>query len=470
MNEFDELIPYRFVARDYQIKFLTEVEKAINGDSDKRFFYQIWHRRSGKDKTCIADIAPRRLIRDPVQVKYVYPTSVMGREHLWEALDKDGFKFINHIPKEVRVSEQGRRNQNETRMIIKVENDSTVQGLSDSYSLFQVVGANRPDSLRGGNPKLFIFSEWAEHDPYTWDVTEPILRENDGIAVFNTTPKGDNHARALYEYAKDDPRWFVQILTVDDTNVFTQVQMEGIKDDVVRRFAASGRSEEEANAYIQQEYYCSFDSPVLGSYYGAAIRKAEASGRVFVVPYEESLPVNTAWDLGIDDSMTIWFYQVSGQEIRFIDYYENSGEGLGHYALELQKKEYVYEKHFAPHDIEVRELGTGKSRKEVAKKLGINFTTVPKMAVDDGINAVRSMFNQFWFDKKKCNRGIQALKNYKKDWDEKNMVYRRTALHNWASHGADSMRTFAMGYKRPLPPTDPSQVGGIKPYYPGMPG
>lgn len=449
-------IPYKFTARQYQLEFLTEVEKAFRGMSQKRFFYQIWHRRSGKDKTNMADVAPRRLVQDPCQVKYVYPTSVMGRSNLWEAIDKDGFKFIDHIPKQLRVTDP-----NDTRMLIKVKTNS------ETESLFQVVGANHPDSLRGGNPKLFIFSEWAEHDPYSFDVIEPIVRENDGIVIFNTTPKGDNHARALFEFGKNDPRWFVQTLTVDDTGVFSKEQMESIRDEVKRRFEANGRSVEEADAYIQQEYYCSFDTPVLGSYYGAAMQKAENEGRITNVPYDYSLPVHTSWDLGMDDSMTIWFIQLAGNEIRIIDYYENSGEGLQHYATVLQEKKYVYGKHYAPHDIEVRELGTGKSRKMEAQRLGINFTVAPKLSVMDGINAVRSILNRCWFDIRAAHRGIQCLKNYKKDWDEKNMVYRRQPLHNWASHGADGLRTFAVAHRVPVRiATD--NFGGVKPLLDGM--
>ena len=449
-------IPYKFRARPYQVEMLKEIEKASKGLSDKRYFYQIWHRRSGKDKTCMADIIPRRLIQDPCQVKYVYPTTVMGRTNLWEAIDKDGFKFIDHLPREIRDGQA-----NETRMLVKVKNGTDVP------SLFQVVGANNPDSLRGGNPKLFAFSEWADHDPYTWDVVEPILRENDGIAVFNTTPKGDNHARALYEYAKDHPKWFVQTLTVEDTGIFTKEQMDEIKEDTIKRFDANGRGEAEALAYIEQEYYCSFDSPVIGSYYGIGINKAEDEGRIGNVPYDDSLPVHTFWDLGIDDSTTIWFMQSAGQELRLIDYHEGSGEGLAHYAGVLQEKGYNYGDHYAPHDIEVRELSTGKSRREMARKLGINFKIAPRLSVEDGINAVRSVLSRCWFDKKKTNRGLQALKNYKHEWDDKNMVYRKAPLHDWSSHGADAFRYFAVSFKKKLNLATP-EIGGVLPYLEGI--
>jgi hypothetical protein len=435
-GEYDAIIPHKYVARDYQAKFLWEVQKAIEGKSKVQFFYQIWHRRSGKDKTDMADPVPRRLINDPCLVKYVYPTSIMGRDNLWEGIGGDGFKYIDHIPDVIRAGEP-----NDTRMTIKVKNNTDVP------SIFQVAGANKPDALRGGNPKLYVFSEWAEHDPYSWDVVEPILKENGGIAIFNTTPKGDNHARALLEYAKNNPLWYVDMLTAEDTGIWTPQQLEEILKDVIKRFAANGRSESEATAYFEQEYMCSFKAPVVGSYYGAAMQRADKEERITRVPVDETVPVHTAWDLGMDDSMTIWFFQHTGKEFHFVDYYENSGEGIGHYIKVLQERGYYYGKHFAPHDIAVREIGTGKARKEVAKSLGISFEQGPKLDPDDGINAVRSMFSQFWFDADKCHRGINALKNYQKKWDEKNKVFMNTALHNWASHGADAMRTFAVGYK-----------------------
>lgn len=416
---------------------------------------QIWHRRSGKDKTDIADSVPRMLLYKPTLVKYVYPTLVMGRDNLWDGIGSDGFKYINHIPNEIRGGEP-----NATRMTIPIVNGS----------LFQIAGANKPDSLRGGNPKMCIFSEWSEHDPYAWDVVEPILRENDGIAIFNMTPKGDNHARAMYEMAKNHPKWFVQLLTAEDTGIWTGEQLEEIHKDIRLRFSANGQSEADADAYFEQEYMCSFKAPVVGAYYGEAVRKAEVEGRITRVPHNQSLGVGTAWDLGMDDSMSIWFYQVVGQEIHFIDYYENSGEGLSHYAQVLQSKGYIYNNHLAPHDIQVRELGTGKSRLETAKSYGINFNVGERLEVDDGINAVRSLFSQFWFDSEKCMRGINALKNYQKDWNEKDKVFRKTPKHNWASHGSDAMRTFAVGSYRPFKMPAQSSSGGVKPYYPGIPG
>jgi len=422
-------IPHNFEPRHYQIEFLSEIEKAMSGQSDKRFFYQIWHRRSGKDKCNIADVIPRRLIQDPCLVKYIFPTQVMGRDNMWDGIGGDGFKYLNHIPEQIRI---GKPNQN--RMSMRISN-SSAGTTTPTDSVFQVTGADNPDSLRGGNPKLMVFSEWADHNPYSWDVVEPITRENDGIVVFNTTPKGDNHARSLYEIAKSNPKWFVQLLTAQDTGVFSPKELEGIYKDILSRFISDGRSEMEAGVYFEQEYMCSFKSAVIGSYFGEGVKRAEDEGRVTSVPYDGQLLVHTAWDLGVDDSTTIWFYQQAGYEYRFIDYYENSGEGLAHYAGILNKKNYNYGRHYAPWDINITELGTGKTRIEQAQSLGISFTSVPKLAVLEGIDLARSLLSRCYFDKKKCERGLNALKNYKKDWDEKNKVFKSSPKRNWATHG-----------------------------------
>ena len=451
MDEYK--IPYHFKARPYQIPFLRSVELSVTGESKIRNFLQIWHRRSGKDKSNIADVIPGRLIENPCLVKMVYPTLVMGRENLWDGIGGDGFRFIEHIPDYIRDGAP-----NETLMKIPIRGGS----------LFQIGGSDHPDSLRGGNPKMIVFSEWSEQDPYALDVVQPITRENDGIMIFNMTPKGNNHARALYEYAKNSPDWWVQILTAKDTGIWTQQELEDIQKDIIKRFSANGRSDSEAIAYFEQEYMCSFTSPVIGAYYGEGVRRAEAENRVTNVPYMEGFGVDTFWDLGMDDSMSIWFMQQVGLQYHFIDYYENSGEGLQHYAKVLQDKHYVYKHHFAPHDIAVRELGTGKSRQEVAKSLGIAFEVGPQMDVDDGINAARSLFSQCYFDSDKCHRGINCLKNYRKDWDEKNKVFKNNPKHDWASHGADAFRTFAVGFKKISQFVAPSSFGGVLPFIPGI--
>jgi hypothetical protein len=204
---------------------------------------------------------------------------------------------------------------------------------------------------------------------------------------------------------------------------------------------------------------CSFDAPIEGAYYAKQMMDAlsEKPPRIGSVPFDPDLKVETWWDLGVGDATAIWFAQRAGQEIRLIDYHEESGMGLPHYAKILDDKakegEWIYGDHIAPHDIAVREVGTGRSRIETARGLGINFRVCPKIPVDDGINAVRSALTRCWFDEKNCMRGIDALRNYRKEEDEKRSdgvipFYRDKPLHDWSSNGADSFRYGIVGGRR----------------------
>lgn len=185
-----------------------------------------------------------------------------------------------------------------------------------------------------------------------------------------------------------------------------------------------------------------------GAYYVAEMRECAAEERITNVPYDRATGVLTAWDLGIGDSTAIWFAQMVGAEVRLIDYYESSGVGLDHYVKVLNEKGYVYDQHILPHDVRVRELGTGKSRLETLDNLGVrNVTIAPQLGIDDGIQAVRSIIPRAWFDKVKCERGIDALRQYRRDYDDKGMTWRGRPLHDWTSHCADAFRYLAVGYK-----------------------
>jgi len=163
-------------------------------------------------------------------------------------------------------------------------------------------------------------------------------------------------------------------------------------------------------------------------------------GRIGDVPWESNFKVNTAWDLGVRDSTTIIFWQSVGTTIRIIDCYENSKEGLEHYAKVLESKPYLYGKHIAPHDIAVKEFGSGMTRLEKARQLGIKFVVADNISVVDGIEAVRSTLNRVWIDQSKCVPLIKALENYRQEYDVKNRVYKSQPLHSFASHFSDSMR------------------------------
>ena len=423
-NEIKLDIPFNFTPRKYQEALLSYMDTPQ--DKKKPFGKRavcVWHRRAGKDKTLI-NLMCKKMMERVGSYYYFFPTYKQGKKILWNGIDRDGFKFTKHIPEELR-----KRTDN-TEMLVELVNGS----------IFQVIGTDRVDSVVGTNPVGCVYSEYALMDPRAWDFTRPILAENGGWAVFNFTPRGENHGFDIYNMAMDDPdTWFCEKLTVDSTGAINNHILEQEYNEIVRQHGD--------DALYQQEYFCSFNVPVQGAYYAHQIKVAESEGRFARVPYETGINVDTYWDLGIGDSTTIWFTQAIGREIRLIDYYENSGEGLSHYAKVLEKKNYNYGRHHAPHDIEVRELGTGRTRKKTAQNLGINFVVLPKLSREEGIEAARNIFSRCWFDEVKCKQGISALKNYRKEFDDNKKVYKNAPLHDWASHGADAFRYFAIGFR-----------------------
>ncbi len=410
-------LPHNYQPRNYQIPLLKALDKGI-----KRALC-VWHRRAGKDKTLI-NLMAKKMIEKVGTYYYFFPTYNQGKKILWNGIDKDGFKFLDHIPKEIR-----KRTDN-TEMLIELKNGS----------IFQIVGTDNVDSIVGTNPCGCIFSEYALQNPIAWGYIRPILAENGGWAVFNYTSRGKNHGYDLYKYAKDREDWFVQILKADETEVFTELQLKEEREQYI--------AEDGDDLRFQQEYMCSFEGAVQGSYYGKILQLLEIKKQFTTVNYDPNLPVTTVWDLGVGDATSIWFLQTVGNEIRLIDYLEAEGEGLGYYYQELQNKGYTYKEHYAPHDIQVRELGSGQSRLETARKLGINFKVVPNISIDDGIQAVRKILPTCWFDETKCERGISALYNYHKEYDEKRKIYKNRPDHDWSSHGSDSFRYLAVVYNR----------------------
>lgn len=437
------ILPYNWEPRNYQLP----AWKYMEGPEENKRAVEVWHRRAGKDLFAINLVAVKSQERVGLYW-HLLPTYKQGRAIVWNGMTRDGRKFLDHFPKELVDG-----TPNSTEMRVKFLNGSQ----------YQVVGTDDIDSLVGTNPIGCIFSEYSLQDPGAWDLLRPILMENGGWALFIYTARGRNHGHTLVKMAEKNKKWFSQILVAgsegtkrpDGTPVFSDAQIQEERD--------TGMAEE----LIQQEYYCSFESPFVGAYYGAQMLQAEKAGRIMDdIPYDPLLPVETWWDLGMDDSTTIWFVQTYGMEIRIIDYYEMSGEGLHHYAKVLSgqvpgmehRQDYFYGKHLAPHDIEVRELGTGKSRRHVARELGIKFTVCGQHEVSDGIECVRNIIPQCYFSMRRCERGIEALRQYRKAWDEDKKVFRSTPLHDWTSHAADAFRTGAMG-RRPR-----SKWGTSKPH------
>jgi phage terminase large subunit len=443
-------LPHIYQARDYQRDFWEAFHgSGKHAGKDYRIFVKVWHRRGGKDMTDW-NAAIERVAEEPMTCKYVFPTNDMARANLWESYTNDGMRFTDFVPMDLRV----RRNKADDGL-----NDSLKRIEFITGGGIRVISGHNPDRVRGSNDKLFVLSEFQAMDPMIIDILMPILEANGGKLLINMTSNGDSAAKVLLDAWRDDPTVYVSELSAHDTPVFKPEQLDRIQKDTIVRFEARGQSEEEAVAFFSQEYLCSWDSPVIGSYFGAAMRRANDEGRITKVPHETSLPVYTYWDLGIDDSMSIWFVQMVNRELRVIDYFENSGEGLAFYSRVLKgnhegferMKYYDYGQHFAPHDIEVRELSTGVSRRDTAKTLGIPFKTVQRPPrKQDGIDAIRGLLSRCWFDKEHCQRGISALKGYKKEWNEKLMVYSDRPVHDWTSHGTDAFQTFALSNPQPF--------------------
>jgi phage terminase large subunit len=416
-------LPYNFTPRDYQKPLFRAI------DSGFKRAVVIWHRRAGKDKSLINIISKKAMERVGTYY-YLFPTYKQGKKIIWNGMDKDGFKFINHIPEAIV------KRKDSTDMLVELINGSIIQ----------IVGTDNIDSIVGTNPVGCVFSEYALQDPTAWSFLRPILQENGGFAIFNYTPRGDNHGKTLYEAALKRENWYVELRKADETGVFTKEQLDEELNELKQE-----HGDDEGLALFEQEYLCSFSSPVIGSYYGSLMQRLEKDGRVRNIPYDPIIPVHTWWDLGVGDATCIGFVQQVGLEIRLIDYYETSGEGIPHYASVLNSKGYSYGTHYAPHDIEVRELGTGRSRLEIAREHGINFRVVARQSIEDGIEALRSVLPRVYFDETKTELLMAALKNYHKAYDEKRKIYKDHPEHDWSSHGADMMRYMATSIEEEQP-------------------
>lgn len=417
-------IPYGWTPRSYQ----TPLWKAVVGGKQNRAV-AIWHRRAGKDVTCWNILIYKAVERVGLYF-YCFPTFTQGRRIIWDGMGGDGRRYLDFIPAELIA------NVNNTEMKIELVNGS----------LIQLIGVEQIDRLVGTNPVGLVFSEYSLQNPMAWELFRPILAENGGWALFEFTPRGHNHGWMLYENARKNPkRWFSSVLTVDQTKRDDGSPV--ITQDAIDEERASGMAEE----LIQQEFYCSFDAAIQGAYYSDQLRQAWKDGRVRDIPFDTSLPTFSSWDLGMDDATGIWVFQAVASEIRVLRYYENSGKGLAHYVAYLndlrQAQGFQWDRHFAPHDIRVREFGTGKSRLEVARTMGIHFNAAKRLSIAEGIDAVRRLFPRLYFDEQGCSKGLSAIAEYTKEWDEDDKCFNDRPKHDWTSHAADAMRTMAISWR-----------------------
>lgn len=423
------LLPYKFTPRHYQ-----RASNRAYFIEKKLFSIEVLHRRAGKSKNALNFILGAAMQRVG-NYYHTFPELTQARRAIWNGIDKEGKRYLDHIPRQLI---KGQANNSDMR--IPLINGSNIQ----------LAGADRYDALMGGNPAGIVFDEYSLQNPFAWHYLSPILTENGGWAKFIYTPRGANHGLDLYMRNIDNPDWFVQKLDItqtknlDGTPIITEAQIEARRRE--------GMPEE----LIQQEFYCSFDAALAGSYYAKEIAQAYAENRIRNFNIDKSQPVYTAWDIGKRDTNSIWIFQLIKNEIYHIGYYENVQQSmlfyidyLGKYGRENGLR---YHMHFGPHDITVGEYSTGKRRIDTAAGKGFHFTVAKKLLIMDGIDAVKSLFPRMVFHKDNCQLGLNSLKQYHRDKNGE-------PVHDFASHPADALRTLAVGWYDTY-----GKEQGLKPY------
>ena len=391
-----------------------ELQKFLHKQIDKhRFSVMVLHRRAGKTVCTINHMLRAALTHPLPNPRYAFlsPTFKQGKATAWDYIKQ----YAEKIP--------GTK-FNESELRCDLPNGARIT----------ILGAENDQALRGIFLDGCVFDETQSIKPTIFpEVIRPALADRKGWCVFIGTPKGRNYFYELYQQAKENKDWYACVFKASETKILDQDELDAAKAVMSKDL-------------YDQEFECSFQAAITGSYYGAIIEGLAKDGRITDVPYDENLDVETWWDLGLNDSTAIWFVQKYKGETRLIDYYENSGYGLDHYSDILNQKDYEYSTHVFPHDVQVREIGNfGKSRLESLLELGIAGEVAPKLSIEDGIEAVRKSLPNCWFDKKKCKTGIEFLKAYQKRWDDKNQCFKNKPMHNYASHCADSFRTGIIG-------------------------
>lgn len=419
-------LPYKYTPRSYQLPLWKWFERG------GRRAAVVWHRRAGKDLLAI-HLCVVKMMQEKGLYWHLLPTYNQGRKIVWDGYTygenaDNPTPFLDAFPKELV------RRKNATDMMVELKNGSK----------YQVVGCDDVNRLVGANPRGCVFSEYSIQDPAAWNLIRPILSENGGWALFIYTSRGRNHGYSMLQMANKNPKWFSQVLIAGDNGTKREDGTPVVSDEAIQDEIDAGMPQE----LVDQEYYCSFETPIVGAFYGSQMEQMRKDGRICNVPWENRLPVHTAWDIGVGDCTAIIFFQVFKMEVRIIDYLEKSGEGLPHFVKLLNEKPYIYGKHYAPFDMEVREWGSGGlPRRRMASELGVKFTVLKRFSQEEGIEMVRATLSRCWIDEDKCDRLIEAMRQFRKEWDEKRQVFKKSHIEDWTYHAADAFKYMASTIK-----------------------
>ena len=402
--------------RPYQIKVWSRLFK----ENIKKAFL-VWHRRAGKDIFCLQVMFARALM-EVGNYWYILPQQNQVRRSIWEGITSDGRRYIDLFPEELVFA----KNNSEMKLTLRHPNDPSKAG-----SIITFLGGDNYDALVGAGIKGCVISELALQKPNLYDlVIEPMLKETKGWVLFNSTPRGEGYAKDMFDFLNSNDKYLTSLLTIEDTGV---VNPEDLQEERQR-----GKPEE----IIQQEYYCSWQGAIYGAYYADVLSRAKYGK----YPYDPRHPVYTAWDLGLDDAMAIWFVQFIDGSIRVIDYYENTGFGLGHYANVVLNKPWgdSYRAHYLPHDANHRQHTSQEQTQTIeGMLLGLGLNRIERVPrtndVIADIQATRGIIPMCEFNED-AKDGYTALKHYHKDYDEKRRKFKDTPEHDWSSHGADAFR------------------------------
>lgn len=427
---------YEFRVRWYQRPF----HEALVTQKKKRLI-EIAHRRWGKDEIVLngfRELSQRRV----GTYWHCFPEYAQARKAIWNGINgHTGKRRIDEaFPPEIR------KRINDNDMFIE-----TVWG-----STWQLLGSDRYDATVGSGPVGIAYSEWALCNPAAWAYHKPMIEESGGTAAFITTPRGNNHAKTMYERAKGNDHWFAELSSVLDTGALTTEQLAESLAEYQDLYGADlGR------AMFEQEYYCSFSGAMIGAYWGAEMAKAERDGRISVVPVDYNQPIHTAWDLGKAVNNPIWCFQVIAGRLRIVDFYRPESDDLSDWIKWLDDKGY-HGDDYVPDDVMDFIWGAKHTRWDLLKQKGRKPKLVKRIAVADGIHAGREAIKVAEFDAGRCELGIEGLKNYRREWDDELKTFRENPVKDWAEHIGSSWRYLGLAWRDQIkhqpPPKKPDQL------------
>ena len=424
-----------FRIRRYQQPFFSAWTGYAKGGKrvpTKDRLIEIAHRRWGKDEIALRATLVKAMER-PASYWHMLPEYAQARKALWTGVDPaTGHRRIFQAFPDAVVADV-----NEQEMFVRFKNGST----------WQLVGSDRFDSLVGAGVAGVVFSEWALANPSAWGYIRPMVEENNGWAAFITTPRGSNHAKAMYDLAAKSDRWFAEISDVHQTGALTEEQIAEALAEYQSLYGIDfGR------ALFEQEYLCSFTGAMIGAYWGAEINRAEREGRVAAFDIDWDHPVHTAMDLGKAANNPVWCFQVIAGPPRIVDFYQPDSDDLADWVKWLDDKGYKGND-YVPHDILVTEWGSKRTRFELLKSMGRRPVRIARVAVADGIQAGRTTINAARFrNTPRVLDGIEGLKNYRRDWDDDKKTFRETPVKDWAEHIGSAFRYLGLAWKEVVPP------------------